>query len=94
MEVDTIAFKPLPSSQPMIVQALKESCTLKEEQVELGTSFNFLSILKFIFCVQMRACVFANSEVWFYEANFLSGLRFLVHPFIIELLHRLNIAPR
>jgi len=94
MEVDIVASKPLPSSQPMILQALKESCALKEEQVELGTSFNFLSVLEFIFCVQMRACIFAYSDVWFYKANFLSGLRFPVHPFIIELLHRLNIAPR
>ena len=32
-------------------------------------------------------------EVCFYEATFLSGLRFPVHPFIRELLHHLGIAP-
>lgn len=58
MEVDTAASKPFPSSQPMILQALKESCSLKEEHVELGTSFNFLSVLEFVFCVPMRKLVF------------------------------------
>ena len=57
MEVDTVASKPLPSSQPMILQALKEACTLKEEHVGLGIGFNFLSILEFVFCVQMRKLV-------------------------------------
>lgn len=33
-------------------------------------------------------------EVCFYEATFFCGLKFPVHPFIMELLHHLNIAPR
>ena len=41
-----------------------------------------------------KACAFAHGEVCFYEAMFLCGLRFLVHPFIMELLNHLNIAPR
>ena len=41
-----------------------------------------------------RDCHFSSREVSFYEAAFLSGLRFLVHPFIIELLGHCNIAPR
>ena len=40
-----------------------------------------------------KACAFAHGEVYFYEAAFLCGLRFPVHPFIKELLHHLNIAP-
>ena len=40
-----------------------------------------------------RACHFSLEEVCFYEAAFLSGLRFLVHPFIMELLGRFGIAP-
>ncbi|KAM4109597.1 hypothetical protein ACJW30_03G131800 [Castanea mollissima] len=40
-----------------------------------------------------RACHFSPGEVCFYEAAFLSGLRFPVHPFIMELLGRFDIAP-
>ena len=41
-----------------------------------------------------RACHFLPGDVCFYEAIFLSGLRFLVHPFIIELLNHFKIALR
>ena len=41
-----------------------------------------------------RDCHFSSMEVCFYEAVFLFLLRFLVHPFIIELLGHCNIAPR
>ena len=41
-----------------------------------------------------KACAFNPGEVYFYEAAFLSGLRFPVHPFIMELIHHLCIAPR
>ena len=40
-----------------------------------------------------RACAFAHGEVCFYEAAFSCGLRFPVHPFIMRLLHHLNLAP-
>ena len=40
-----------------------------------------------------RACHFSPREVCFYEAAFLSGLRFPVHPFIMELLGHFGIAP-
>ena len=40
-----------------------------------------------------RACHFSPREVCFYEAAFLSGLRFPVHPFIMELLGHFDIAP-
>ena len=40
-----------------------------------------------------KACAFAHGEVYFYEAAFSCGLRFRVHPFIMELLHYLNLAP-
>ena len=39
-----------------------------------------------------KACAFAHGEVFFYEAAFSCGLRFLVHPFIMELFHYLNLA--
>jgi len=41
-----------------------------------------------------RACHFSPGEVCFYEAAFLSGLRFPIHPFIMELLNHFRIAPR
>ena len=41
-----------------------------------------------------RACYFLPGEVCFYEASFQCGLRFLVHPFIMELLNHFNIALR
>ena len=34
-----------------------------------------------------QACHFSPEEVCFYEAAFLSGLRFPIHPFIMELLN-------
>ena len=40
-----------------------------------------------------RACHFSAEEVCFYEAAFLSRLRFLVHPFIMEFLNHFRITP-
>ena len=40
-----------------------------------------------------RACYFFPGEVCFYKATFLCGLRFPVHPFLMELLDRFGIAP-
>ena len=39
-----------------------------------------------------RACHFSPREVCFYKATFLYEFRFLIHPFIIELLSHFNIA--
>ena len=39
-----------------------------------------------------RACHFFPGEVCFYESTFISGLRFLVHPFFMELLDHFGIA--
>ena len=39
-----------------------------------------------------QACHFSLGEVCFYEAAFLSGLRFPVHPFIMELLNHFKIT--
>ena len=41
-----------------------------------------------------RACHFFPSEICFYEAAFSCGLRFPVHPFIMELLDHFSIASR
>ena len=40
-----------------------------------------------------RACHFSPREVCFYEATFLSGLKFPIYPFIMELLGHFDIAP-
>ena len=41
-----------------------------------------------------QACHFFLGEVCFYEAAFLCGLRFPIHPFIMELLGHFGIAPK
>ena len=41
-----------------------------------------------------RACHFSLEEVYFYEAAFLSGFRFPIHPFIIKFLGHFDIVPR
>ena len=40
-----------------------------------------------------RACSYSPDEVCFYKANFVSGLRFPIHPFIRDLFLRLKLAP-
>ena len=40
-----------------------------------------------------RACHFSPKEVCFYEAAFLSGLRFPIHPFIMKFLGHFGITP-
>ena len=40
-----------------------------------------------------KSYAFSHGEVCFYEVALLCGLRFPVHPFIMELIHYLNIAP-
>ena len=82
-----------PTSHPF--HALKEKYTLKAEVFDKFRD-------RFYFPDETRArlpkkgekaCAFAHGEVYFYEAGFLCGLRFPVHPFIMELLNHLNIAP-
>ena len=41
-----------------------------------------------------QACHFFPKEVCFYESAFVCGLRFPVHPFLMELLDHFDIAPR
>ena len=44
--------------------------------------------------IEERACHFSPREVCFYEAAFLSGLKFPVHRFIMELLNHFKITLR
>ena len=80
---------------PHSFHALKEKCSLK---IEVFSKFRD----RFQFPEETRArlpkkgekaCAFAYGEVCFYEAAFLCGLRFPIHPFIMEFLHYLNLAP-
>ena len=92
--VDTATSKfPSSSSLPSL-HALLESCPLKERhlngfrkrfQFPMGTSIRLPHLGE-------KACNFAHGEVCFYEADFLCGLRFPIHPFIIQLLNEFQIA--
>jgi len=102
-EVDTATSRPS-SSKPSSTKpsstkvrtfhALKESCGL-----DADTLFRFRDKFQFPnntrICLPRpneKACAFAHGKVCFYEVAFFSGLKFPIHLFIMELLHRLNIA--
>ena len=101
--VDTATFVPshVPLSShppaPAIARpfhALKEKCSLK-----IDVFSKFKDRFQFPEGTRARlprkgekACAFTHGEVCFYEAVFSCGLRFPVHPFIMELLHYLNLA--
>ena len=76
--------------------ALKEACGLDADTVaRFKDRFQFPKRV----CVRRpsdedRACHFFPGEICFYEAAFSCGLRFPVHPFIVELLDHFGIAPR
>ena len=74
--------------------ALGEECGLDAEILS-----RFIQRFQFPNRVKVRlprpkeqACHFSLGEVCFYEAAFLSGRRFPVHPFIIELLNHFRIT--
>ena len=97
--VDTAIFAPS-SSQPSVpavvraFHALKEKCSLKIEVFsKFKDRFQFLEGTSTrLPRKDERVCTFAHGEVCFYEAAFSCGLRFPVHPFIMRLLHHLNLA--
>ena len=75
--------------------ALEEVCGL-----DADTLSRFKNRFQFPDKVRVRlpseeewACNFFPREVCFYEAAFLCRLRFLVHPFVMELLGHFGIAP-
>ena len=89
------SFHPFASATPRSFHALKEKCTLKIEVFsKFRDRFQFPDETRARFPRKgEKACAFAHGEVCFYEAAFLCGLRFPVHPFIMGLLHYLNLAP-
>ena len=92
VEGDTAIFVP---QEIRAFHALKEVCGLDSKTLSrFRDTFQFPD--RFRVCLsheEERACHFSPAEVCFYEAAFLYGLRFPVHPFIMELLGRFGIAP-
>ena len=102
--IDTATF--VPSSAPSSshpsacaasrrFHAFKEKCALKVDVFsKFKDRFQFPDETK----VRLprkgeKACALPYGEVYFYKAAFSCDLRFPIHPFIMELLHHLNIAP-
>ena len=75
--------------------ALEEACGLDADTVaKFKDRFQFPERV----CVRRpsdedRACHFFPGEICFYEAAFSCGLRFPIHPFIMELLDHFGITP-
>ena len=76
--------------------ALKEECGLDAKILSrFSQRFQFSDRVRVrLPRPEERACHFSPGEVCFYEAASLSGLRFPVHPFIMELLNHFRITPR
>ena len=96
----TISRAPSSSHSPALAtvhrfHALKENCSLKVEVFsKFRDRFQFPKGTKARLPRKgEKACAFAHEEVCFYEAAFSCGLRFPVHPFIMELLYHFNLAP-
>ena len=89
---DTVVFAP---RVVRAFHALEEVCGLDEETVSrFKDRFQFPERVRDRRPTnEDRACHFFPSEVCFYEAAFNYGLRLPVHPFIMELLGFLGIAP-
>ena len=95
-QVVDIAVSKLPStstSRPL--HALSESYSLKESYLKgYRKRFQFLKGTSIkLPHLSEKACNFTHGEVCFYETDFLCGLRFPVHPFIMQVLDELQIAP-
>ena len=70
-------------------------CFLREkDKKRIRDRFQFPSSIKIrIPNVDNRACHFYADKRCFYEADFISGLRFPIYPFIRELFFFLQLAP-
>ena len=91
----SLSVLPSTSATTHPFHALKEKCTLKLDVFnKFKDRFQFPDETRAHFPRKgEKACAFAHGEVCFYEAAFSCGLRFTVHPFIMELLDHLHIAP-
>ena len=93
--VDTAVSKLPLSSSSRPLHALSESCSLKESHLKgFRKRFQFPKNTSVrLPLLGEKACNFSHGEVCFYEAHFLCGLRFPVHPFILHLLNEFQIVP-
>ena len=96
---------PVDAGGDIAVSALREVRVFYAVDEVCGLDINTLSRFKdrFQFSDKIRVrlpseeeqtCHFFPREVCFYEAAFLYGFRFPVHPFVMELLGHFDIAPR
>ena len=88
------SFSKIPSSS-ILFHALSESCFLEMRHLKsIRKRFQFPEGVTIrLPRPNEKACTFAYGEVSFYKATFSCGLRFLIHPFIMQLLSTLNDAP-
>lgn len=70
-------------------------CSLKEkDEKRIRDKFKFPSSVKIrVLDGENRVCHSYANEVWFYEVDFVSGLRFPIHPFIRDLFFLLQLEP-
>ena len=92
VEGDTVVSNP---REVRAFYALKEECGLDADTlVRFKDRFQFLKRVRVrLPSEEERACHFFPGEVCFYESAFVCGLKFPVHPFLIELLNHFGIAP-
>ena len=94
-DFEIVVLKPSSSSSSIPFHALSESCSSEQRHLKsIRQRFQFpRRVVRRLPCPNGKAFFFAHSEVSFYEATFLCGLHFPVHPFIMQLLSILNVAP-
>ena len=93
VEVDTAASS---RREVRAFHALGEACALDSDTLsKFRDRFQFPERVRIrLPHKEERACHFSPREVCFYEVAFQCGLRFPIHPFIMELLNHFNIASR
>ena len=94
MEVDMVMSKPSTSSFYKPFQALIVECVLEGKHLKNFRKCFQLPAKTKIHLPHLgeKASAFAHDHVCFYEADFLCGLRFPMHPFIHKLLDHFKIA--
>ena len=81
-------------SKKISFKALRVLCTIKgTDESRIKKRFQIPLVKIRIPGVSDRACSYFPNEACLYEADFISGLHFPIHPFIRELFHHLKLAP-
>ena len=104
-DFEIVVSKPSSSSKPFSSSkipsssipflALSKSCLLKMSHLKsIHKKFQFPKGVSIrLPRPNEKACTFAHDKVSFYEATYSCGLHFSIHPFIMQLLFALNVAP-